>query len=408
MNDRNIRLAELTLVLVIGAFYFFFVVSHLGLWEPWESDPLLLAREMAQLRIGDAGFWVPMQSGALLKQSLLELWSLAAVFNGNLQPSIWMFRAPYIIVALVTLILTFGVLRRHVNRAAAWVSVVVLLTLPLFVLDTALIHTSSMLVSAVAIPVLLYLLILRSRTKRERNAQRAILAFSVFFAFLAGGFVALIFLFVLLAIFLLIQRDARALRPFASRYFQFPFWVAFMLSILLFNQYWQVSQRLFEHREPMTLAEFNEELLAHRVIGIDRRHGEVVATLVVEGEEGAHRDVIIASANNPHVRRFKVVMRESPREYLRFEHYVKHHLDGSVAEAQLPHECNRINALYSTFEAFGLPLSGRGAAPSCGGAGGRRIPVSVPFSLSGSRGGRSCGSAGRKPCSRAGGDRPDS
>ncbi len=275
MQNRH-RALELLFVLVLGCIVILtYLAGSAGIWEPWEASTLLTARQVAQTNITEPAFWVPSLDGEIVYRPYLQLWLLAACFHIFPDPSDFLLRLSSSIAGLWLLLAMFCVLRRAVSRRSAWISVGILLTLPVFVFGTKLIQGGIWPIFAVSLPILHHLLAVYSSTRREARAMRSLFALSFGLSFLAGGFWAL---GIVATIFLVAwglsakhpQVEAFT-RPFRTKYFLFPFYIVFVgiglcLSLYAFNVGY-----VLEKRVGVTLTELNEALDEDRVVSLEKR-----------------------------------------------------------------------------------------------------------------------------------------
>ena len=144
-------IVDTVLVLGISAFVFILTVSHNGMnfWEPWETSTLLAAQRMAQSSILESSFWIPQVDNVFVAQPLLQLWflSLSSHIFSEIDP-FWI-RLPGALAGIFIVCLSFFAVRQVSTRRAAWMTVIALLTMPMFVLSGKLIHGDIWLIVAV-------------------------------------------------------------------------------------------------------------------------------------------------------------------------------------------------------------------------------------------------------------------
>ncbi len=278
------QLLDFFLLLIVSSLVFLGGISQssVGLWEPWETSTLLTAKQMAQSSIAEPSFWVPELNETLVAQPYLQLWSLALILHLFPDPDAFMLRLPAGCIGIFLTLLTFLTVRFAASRRAAWISSLVLLTLPMFVLGGKLIHGGIWLVFAVSLPNLFYLLASYASTQRMHRVMLSLTALSTAVSFVAGGLFALAILLVEVLLFLLLiwrhPHKKYMIEPLKTRYFIFPLYFAFIFNVFLFGNYTTNVRYSLEHRIPMTLSEINDALDEDRVVTIERRQEQIIGS----------------------------------------------------------------------------------------------------------------------------------
>ena len=278
-------IVDTVLVLGISAFVFILTVSHNGMnfWEPWETSTLLAAQRMAQSSILESSFWIPQVDNVFVAQPLLQLWflSLSSHIFSEIDP-FWI-RLPGALAGIFIVCLSFFAVRQVSTRRAAWMTVIALLTMPMFVLSGKLIHGDIWLIVAVSTPQLFYLLASYATTRRMHRTMLVFTGLSCFLSFLAGGLFALAILALSGALFLFVMRrhpqKQAFLKPLSCRYFIVSIFLAFVAIGGIFGTFVTQSRYAIERRTPMTLAEVNNALDNDNVISIERRNHQIIGTV---------------------------------------------------------------------------------------------------------------------------------
>ena len=278
-------IVDTVLVLGISAFVFILTVSHNGMnfWEPWETSTLLAAQRMAQSSILESSFWIPQVDNVFVAQPLLQLWflSLSSHIFSEIDP-FWI-RLPGALAGIFIVCLSFFAVRQVSTRRAAWMTVIALLTMPMFVLSGKLIHGDIWLIVAVSTPQLFYLLASYATTRRMHRTMLVFTGLSCFLSFLAGGLFALAILALSGALFLFVMRrhpqKQAFLKPLSCRYFIVSIFLAFVAISGIFGTFVTQSRYAIERRTPMTLAEVNNALDNDNVISIERRNHQIIGTV---------------------------------------------------------------------------------------------------------------------------------
>ena len=278
------QLLDIFLVLVVSTCVFLGCISQesVGLWEPWETSTILTARQMAQSRIVEASFWVPELNDMLVSKPYMQLWPLALILHLYPDPDAFLLRLPAACIGIFLTLLTFCAIRFAVSRRAAWITSLVLLTLPMFVLGGKLIHGGIWLVFAIALPNLFYLLASYAPTRRMHRVMVSMTGLSIGLSFLSGGLFALAVLVIETLFFFLLMRKhphrSYAFKSLTTRFFLFPLYITFLFNVLIFGLYTTNVRYSLEHRVPMTLSEINDALDEDRVISIERRQNQIIGT----------------------------------------------------------------------------------------------------------------------------------
>lgn len=278
-------IVDTVLVLGISAFVFILTVSHNGMnfWEPWETSTLLAAQRMAQSSILESSFWIPQVDNVFVAQPLLQLWflSLSSHIFSEIDP-FWI-RLPGALAGIFIVCLSFFAVRQVSTRRAAWMTVIALLTMPMFVLSGKLIHGDIWLIVAVSTPQLFYLLASYATTRRMHRTMLVFTGLSCILSFLAGGLFALAILALSGALFLFVMRrhpqKQAFLKPLSCRYFIVSIFLAFVAIGCIFGTIVTQSRYAIERRTPMTLAEVNNALDNDNVISIERRNQQIIGTV---------------------------------------------------------------------------------------------------------------------------------
>lgn len=278
-------IVDTVLVLGISAFVFILTVSHNGMnfWEPWETSTLLAAQRMAQSSILESSFWIPQVDNVFVAQPLLQLWflSLSSHIFSEIDP-FWI-RLPGALAGIFIVCLSFFAVRQVSTRRAAWMTVITLLTMPMFVLSGKLIHGDIWLIVAVSTPQLFYLLASYATTRRMHRTMLVFTGLSCILSFLAGGLFALAILALSGALFLFVMRrhpqKQAFLKPLSCRYFIVSIFLAFVAIGCIFGTIVTQSRYAIERRTPMTLAEVNNALDNDNVISIERRNQQIIGTV---------------------------------------------------------------------------------------------------------------------------------
>lgn len=278
-------IVDTVLVLGISAFVFILTVSHNGMnfWEPWETSTLLAAQRMAQSSILESSFWIPQVDNVFVAQPLLQLWflSLSSHIFSEIDP-FWI-RLPGALAGIFIVCLSFFAVRQVSTRRAAWMTVIALLTMPMFVLSGKLIHGDIWLIVAVSTPQLFYLLASYATTRRMHRTMLVFTGLSCILSFLAGGLFALAILALSGALFLFVMRrhpqKQAFLKPLSCRYFIVSIFLAVVAIGCIFGTFVTQSRYAIERRTPMTLAEVNNALDNDNVISIERRNQQIIGTV---------------------------------------------------------------------------------------------------------------------------------
>ena len=278
-------IVDTVLVLGISAFVFILTVSHNGMnfWEPWETSTLLAAQRMAQSSILESSFWIPQVDNVFVAQPLLQLWflSLSSHIFSEIDP-FWI-RLPGALAGIFIVCLSFFAVRQVSTRRAAWMTVIALLTMPMFVLSGKLIHGDIWLIVAVSTPQRFYLLASYATTRRMHRTMLVFTGLSCILSFLAGGLFALAILALSGALFLFVMRrhpqKQAFLKPLSCRYFIVSIFLAFVAIGCIFGTIVTQSRYAIERRTPMTLAEVNNALDNDNVISIERRNQQIIGTV---------------------------------------------------------------------------------------------------------------------------------
>lgn len=270
----------LVLLLSMAVIFAWMTQSAMGLWEPWEATTVLLSRQMSQSSFVEMAFWVPQYDGEIVFRPYLQLWSLAIMHHIYQEPGAFLMRLPGALAALYMLVLGFLTIRQVANRRVAWLSVLVLLTMPMFVLGAKVVHGGIWVVFAVTVPILHYLLAAYANSRRMSQIMHAFFAFSLLAAFLAGGFFALAILAVVFGLFFLVIRKHPQREsfywPVHTKYFAIPLYLSFLLIVLCFGQYTIHVRAALEGRQALSLAMLNEALEEGRVEDIQSRGAQVI------------------------------------------------------------------------------------------------------------------------------------
>ncbi len=275
-----------------------------GLLEPWETSTILTVQHMNQSNITESSFWVPRLGGIFVAQPYLELWSLSALLNVFPEPDAFVLRLPGAIVGILLVLLSFLTVKQISTRRTAWATVLILLTLPMFVLTGKFIHGDIWLILAVALPNLFYLLSIHASTRKMQRTMLVLTSGSVLISFLSGGLFALAILAcqcILIVLFL--WRNPQKMdvfKPLATRYFIVPLYVVLVVSGCIFGKYVTEARYELEERVYVTLAELNKALDEDRVIHIECRQNQIIGELRVSGKtrQGQTRFILVESAEN--------------------------------------------------------------------------------------------------------------
>lgn len=296
----------LLLCLSAAAFLICSSQGAVGLWEPWETSTVLAAQHIGQTSIVEAPFWVPQVEGSFVAQPYLQLWMLAGLLHAFPDLGAVLLRLPGACAGILLVFLTFFTVRQASTRRAAWVTALILLTIPMFVLSGKFIHGDIWLVFGVSVPNLLFLSACYASTRRMHRTFLALTALSVVLSFLSGGLYALAILGLECPLLLFLvwrhpeKRDI--FRPLSTRYFLVPLYIAFVLCGIVFGIHVTEARYVLENRVPMTLVEINDALVEDRVISIERRGKQVIGTLrVASGELGNKRSrnfILVESTRN--------------------------------------------------------------------------------------------------------------
>ena len=255
----------------------------MNFWEPWETSTLLAAQRMAQSSILESSFWIPQVDNVFVAQPLLQLWflSLSSHIFSEIDP-FWI-RLPGALAGIFIVCLSFFAVRQVSTRRAAWMTVIALLTMPMFVLSGKLIHGDIWLIVAVSTPQLFYLLASYATTRRMHRTMLVFTGLSCILSFLAGGLFALAILALSGALFLFVMRrhpqKQAFLKPLSCRYFIVSIFLAFVAIGCIFGTIVTQSRYAIERRTPMTLAEVNNALDNDNVISIERRNQQIIGTV---------------------------------------------------------------------------------------------------------------------------------
>lgn len=283
LNRRSIL--DLLLVLGVSAFIFLFSIAQngMGFWEPWETSTLLAAQRMAQSSILESTFWIPQVGNTFVAQPLLQLWLLSFILHVFPEPDPFWIRLPGALAGMFVVLLTFLAVKQIATRRAAWFTVAILLTLPMFVLGGKMIHGDIWLIVAVSVPQLFYLLATHATTRRMHRTMLVFSGLSCILSFIAGGLFAIAILALCGALFLLFMRNhpqkAAYIHPLCTKFFLVSLFIAFVICGGIFGVYVTQSRFALEQRIPMTLAEINDALDADRVIAIERRDSQIIGTV---------------------------------------------------------------------------------------------------------------------------------
>jgi 4-amino-4-deoxy-L-arabinose transferase-like glycosyltransferase len=133
LSDRRIRLALAALALVLGASGTLISLVSQGLWDPPELETAELSRRIAHGLLGAQALAAPDDGGVPTRGELgrgeLPYTLIALGFRlFGLAP--WAGRAPLALLALLGLIALHVYVRRLGSSRAAWLAVLVLVTLP--------------------------------------------------------------------------------------------------------------------------------------------------------------------------------------------------------------------------------------------------------------------------------------
>ncbi|MBO5752912.1 MAG: phospholipid carrier-dependent glycosyltransferase [Proteobacteria bacterium] len=284
-NKRQIL--DFFIVTILASIVFLTMISkaEVGLWEPWETSTLLAAQQMAHSSIVESSFWAPTVEGVFIAQPCLQLWSLAALMHLYPDPGAFWVRLPSALIGIILVLLTFWAVRQASTRRAAYISAIVLMTLPMFVLSGKLIHGDIWLIFAVSVPNLLFMMACYAETRRMHRAMLSLSGVSLFLSFLSGGFFALAILAlegILTAILLWKHpRRKRIFKPLGTKYFLLPLYVSFVLSMAVFGNFATHYRYALEGRMPVTLDEINRALDEDRVIAIERRQRQIIGMMRV-------------------------------------------------------------------------------------------------------------------------------
>lgn len=285
------QLFDYLLLLCLSSAVFLICLTQgaVGLWEPWETSTILAAQHISQTSIVEAAFWVPQVEGSYVAQPYLQLWILAGLLHLFPDPGAFLLRLPGAVAGIVLVLLTFFAVRQASTRRAAWVTALVLLTLPMFVLSGKFIHGDVWLIFAVSLPNLFYISACYASTRRMHRAFVALTALSVFLSFLSGGLYALALLGLECVVTVLLvwhhPEKKVMFRPLSTRFFLVPLYIAFLLSGIVFGIHVSEARYILENRIPMTLVEINDALDEDRVISIERRGKQIIGTLRVASDD---------------------------------------------------------------------------------------------------------------------------
>lgn len=280
LNRRSV--VDIVLVIGISSFVFIFAIAHNGMdfWEPWETSTLLAAQRMAQSSVLESSFWIPQADDIFIAQPLLQLWFLSLASHIFSEPDPFWMRLPGAVAGIFLVCLTFFAVRQVSTRRAAWMTVAVLLTLPMFVLGGKMIHGDIWLILAVSTPQLFYLLASYATTRRMHRAMLVFSGLSCILSFLSGGLFALAILLLSGILFLFAMRNhpqrLAFWRPLSCRYFLASLFISFVAIGAIFGMYVTESRYALERRKPMTLPEINEALDNDDIIAIERRDRQIV------------------------------------------------------------------------------------------------------------------------------------
>lgn len=312
-----------------AAFFICSTQGAVGLWEPWETSTILAAQHISQTSIVEAAFWVPQVEGNYVAQPYLQLWILAGLLHAFPDLGAFLLRLPGALAGIVLVLLSFFTVRQASTRRAAWVTALILLTLPMFVLSGKFVHGDIWLIFAVSVPNLLFLSACYATTRRMHRAFLSLTSLSVFLSFLSGGLFAFAVLGLECVVTLLLvwrHPEKKAIfRPLSTRFFLVPLYIAFLLSGIVFGIHVTEARYTLENRIPMTLTEVNDALDGDRVISIERRGRQIIGTLRVATEDSGgnrSRNFILVESERNHNTDSSEIFKINESERHAFENYL--------------------------------------------------------------------------------------
>jgi len=277
------------LVLSLGVLLWGLMSSTMGIWEPWEASIILTARQIAHSSILETPFWVPQLDGEIAFKPYLQIWLMAICFHISPDPGAFLLRLPSALAGAYLIVLTFITVRQMSTRRGAWMTIAVLLTMPMFVFGSKLIQGSIWTILAVSIPVLHYLLAAYAKTMHTRRSTQALAGLSILITFLAGGLFALIVVacVLLLASLCLLKHPQRRdfSAPLRSKYFLLPLYTASLLIALCFGQTVTAMRHVLEERVPISLSALNDALEMDQVVVIERRGTTILGQFKAEDDK---------------------------------------------------------------------------------------------------------------------------
>ncbi|MCL2324938.1 MAG: hypothetical protein FWC40_00325 [Proteobacteria bacterium] len=274
------------LVLSLAVLLWGLTSSSMGIWEPWEASIVLMARQIAHSSILETPFWLPQLDGEIAFRPYLQVWVMAACFHISPDPGAFLLRLPSALAGTWLIVLTFITVRQMSTRRGAWTTIVVLLTMPMFVFGSKLIQGGIWTILAVSLPILHYLLAAYAKTMHMRRSMQALAGISVLITFLTGGFFALIMVacVMLLASLCLSRHPQRRdfAAPLRTKYFLLPLYAAGLLIALCFGQTVTAMRHVLEERIPMPLSALNDAIEMNEVAAIERRGTAILGQLKAE------------------------------------------------------------------------------------------------------------------------------
>lgn len=275
--DYALAVAACVLLILVG-------LGLPGFWEPWESGVVQLAEFVHEHPEQSEYFWVPQNDNHLVHKPLGLIWSLVGVYSLSSEPGELALRLPGAMLGMAMMLLIFAVMRRFFSRRAAFSSLAVTLSLPLFVFSARLLTSAIWQLAGVSIPLLLYLLATHAQTERERWGYGLALGLSFLLAFLGGGIVSLSVVVGTLLIFLAWCRRKWAFRVFAQPIFLLGFSASLIAGFLIFDNYRQNVAFAIEDRVDIDARTLNRHVADKHVAAIGVRDGLIVGQYTEEGQ----------------------------------------------------------------------------------------------------------------------------
>ena len=321
------QILDIFLVIVIASVVFLLRISETdaGLWEPWETATILVARQISQSGMLESTFWVPQLDGELVAQPYLHLWSLSWLLHSTPDPSVFMLRLPSAIAGIFLTVLFFGAMRMATSSRTAWVSTLVLLTIPMFVFGGKLLHGDIWLILAISLPCLLYIMSIYATTRRMQRTMISISGLSLTISFLSGGLFALGVLAVIAAAFFILTKKhpqrTDIFWPLGTRYFLLPLYLSFVVSATVFGIYMTHARYALEHRDLISLPELNVALDEDRVSSLEQRGVQIIGMYRSTGFEKDKPFVLVESKENLNTNS-EEIFNLNENEHRSFENYV--------------------------------------------------------------------------------------